>query len=173
MLALIAALSAANAGLRMALAGGPYSVKPTAFLVIVGGIIAGPIPGLIIGWLSMTISDLAMSAGFWTIEESVGMGTVGLLAGLLWHRSKNVSRFRLTIGGLFLTVFYDLFTAIVDSVVYSYPLIVSLMGLYVPFLAPALFPSPYPFGLVHEITTTLLCASIGPSLINQIRKFYR
>ena len=171
LLALIAALSAANAGLRIALAGAPYNVRPTAFLVIVGGIVAGPVPGLIIGWLSMTISDLAMSAGFWTIETSAGMAIIGLLAGLVWHRSSNLSRTRLTIGGLILTVLYDLFTAIIDAVVYSYPMLVSVMGLYVPFLAPGLFPSPYPFGFVHEVTTTVLCAAVGPSLISQIRRF--
>jgi len=67
-LTLIAALSAANVAFRFALAGGPPNVKPTAFLVIVAGIIGGPISGFAVGWLSMTVSDLAaFGAGIWTI----------------------------------------------------------------------------------------------------------
>jgi hypothetical protein len=33
--------------------------------------------------------------------------------------------------------------------------------------------SPYPFGLVHELTTAILLGTIGPSLIRQVRKIYR
>ena len=130
LLSLIAALSAANAAFRVGLAWGPPNVKPTAFLVIIGGIVAGPIAGFIIGWLSI----------------------------------------RMAIGGFLLTVIYDIGTAIVDSMVYRYPWMSAVMGLYVPFLMGGL--SPYPFGLVHEVTTALLCGTIGPSLVSEIRKFY-
>jgi energy-coupling factor transport system substrate-specific component len=172
LLSLIAALSAANAAFRVALAWGPPNVKPTAFLVIIGGIVAGPIPGFIIGWLSITLSDLAtpLGAGPWTIETSAGMAVVGLLAALLWHRSSNPTRLRMAIGGFLLTVIYDIGTAIVDSMIYQYPWVSAVMGLYVPFLMGGL--SPYPFGLVHEVTTALLCGTIGPSLVSEIRKFY-
>ncbi|MBZ5697429.1 MAG: ECF transporter S component [Acidobacteriia bacterium] len=170
LLTLIAALSAANAAFRIVLAGGPYNVKPTAFLTIIAGIVAGPIPGLIVGWLSMTISDLALGAGYWTIETSAGMAVVGLLAGLLWHRSSSLGRIRMTIGGYLLTMLYDLFTAVVDALIYSYPWQASVAGLYVPFLTGS--PTPYPFGFAHEITTAVLCLAIGPALVSRIRKVY-
>lgn len=172
LLALVAALSAANAALRVGLAWGPPNVKPTVFLVIIGGVVAGPVPGFIIGWLSMTISDIAtpLGAGYWTIETSALMAVVGLFSGVLWHRSSNISRIRMAVGGYLLAVLFDIGTAIVDSVVYSYPLMASIMGLYVPFLSGGL--SPYPFGLALELTTAVLCGTIGPSLIAQIRKVY-
>jgi energy-coupling factor transport system substrate-specific component len=167
----VATLSAANAAFRIALAGGPPNVKPTAFLIIVGGIVAGPFPGFVIGWLSMMMSDLAtpLGAGPWTIETSAGMAIVGLLAGFLWHRSNNISRVKMIVGGYLLTMLFDIGTAIVDSYVYGLPLLASVMGLYVPFLIGL---SPYPFGFAFEITTAVLCGTIGPSLISQIRKIY-
>lgn len=172
LLAMIAALSAANVAFRIALAGGPPNVKPTTFLIIVGGVVAGPLAGFLIGWLSMTISDLAspFGAGPWTVETSAAMAVVGLLAGLLWHRSTDINRVRFVLGGFLLTMLFDLATAVVDSFVYSYPLIASVMGLYVPFIMGGL--SPYPFGLAHELTTAVLCGTIGPSLISRIRKLY-
>jgi uncharacterized membrane protein len=172
-LALIAAFSAANAAFRVGLAWGPPNVKPTAFLIIIAGAVAGPLPGLVVGWLSMTISDLAtpLGAGPWTIETSAGMAVVGLLAGLLWSRSSNIGRLRMAIGGYLLTVIFDIGTALVDSAVYQYPWQAAVLGLYVPFIMGGL--SPYPFGFAHELTTAILCATIGPSLIRQIRKMYQ
>ncbi len=172
LLALIATFSAANAAFRIALAGvSPPNVKPTAFLIILAGIVAGPLPGFVVGWLSMTISDLALGAGPWTIETSAGMAVVGLLAGLLWHRSGNINRMRLAVGGYLLTMTYDVGTALADSVIYHFPWVASVLGLYVPFIMGGL--SPYPFGFAHEITTAVLCGTIGPSLISQIRKIYQ
>ena len=171
-LTLIAALSAANVAFRFALAGGPPNVKPVAFLVIVAGIVGGPVSGFAVGWLSMTVSDLAaFGAGIWTIETSSGMALIGLLAGFLWHRVAVPNRWKMALGGLLLTVIYDVGTSLVDALLFSYPVWPAVLGLYVPFLAGSI--SPYPFGLLHELTTTILLGTIGPSLIAQIRKVYR
>jgi energy-coupling factor transport system substrate-specific component len=171
LLALIASFSAANAAFRIGLAGGPPNVKPTAFLIIIAGIVAGPVSGFVVGWLSMTISDLALGAGPWTLETSAGMAVVGLLAGLLWHRSAKINRVAMIVGGYLLALMYDLGTAIADSFIYHFPLIASVLGLYVPFITGGL--SPWPFGFAHEITTAVLCGTIGPSLVSQIRKIYQ
>jgi len=171
LLALIASFSAANAAFRVGLAGGPPNVKPTAFLIIIAGIVAGPLPGFVVGWLSMTISDLALGAGPWTIETSAGMAIVGLLAGLLWHRSSNIGRMKMAVGGYLLAMIFDIGTAVADSMIYHYPWIASVVGLYVPFITGGL--SPYPFGFAHEITTAVLCGTIGPSLTGRIRKVYQ
>jgi hypothetical protein len=171
-LTLIAALSAANVAFRFALAGGPPNLKPIAFFVIIAGIIGGPVSGFAVGWLSMTVSDLAaFGAGIWTIETSGGMAIVGLLAGLIWHRVVLPSRWKMVLGGFLLTVMYDVGTSVVDAFLFSYPAWPAVLGLYVPFLAGSV--SPYPFGLVHELTTAILLGTIGPALVSQIRKVYR
>lgn len=170
-LALVASLSATNVAFRVILAGGPPNIKPTAFLVIVGGIIGGAIPGLFVGWLSMMLSDLYFGAGIWTIGTSAGMAAIGLLAGLSWHKAKHLGRWNLALGGFLLTMFFDVGTSLADALLFNYPWWTSLLGLYIPFVFSSF--SPYPFGLVHELTTALLLSLIGPSLITQIRKFYR
>lgn len=171
-LTLIAALSAANVAFRFALAGGPPNVKPVAFLVIVAGIVGGPVSGFAVGWLSMTLSDLAaFGAGIWTIETSGGMALIGSLAGFVWHRIAAPNRWKLALGGFLLTVIYDIGTSVVDALLFSYPVWPAVLALYVPFLGGSI--SPYPFGLLHELTTAILLGTIGPSLIAQIRKVYR
>jgi len=172
-LALIASLSAANVVFRFALAGGPPNVKPVAFLVIVAGVLGGPIVGLSVGWLSMTVSDLAspFGAGLWTIETSAWMALVGLAAGRFWSRSQKLTRWRLAVGGFILTVIFDIGTSVMDSFLFNYPWLPAVLALYVPLISGS--PSPYPFGLAHELTTATLLATVGPPLVRQIRKVYR
>lgn len=170
-LALVASISAANVAFRFALAWGPPNVKPIVFLVIVGGIVGGPFAGFAIGWLSMTLSDLvSFGAGIWTLETSSFMAIVGLLAGLFWHRANSPSRWKLTVGGFLLTLIYDIGTSVADAFLFRYPWLPSVLALYVPFLSGGV--SPYPFGLAHELTTAILLAVIGRSLIARIRKIY-
>ena len=169
-IAFVAALSAANAAFRVVLLGGPPNVKPTAFLVIISGIIGGPLSGIAVGWLSMTLSDLYFGAGIWTIETSAWMAVVGLLAGLLWHKSNRLNRWIMALGGFLITVVFDIGTSITDAVLFHYPVWVSIAGLYVPFIVPG--ASPYPFGFVDELTTAILMSLMGPSLVSRIRKFY-
>lgn len=169
-IAFVAAFSAANAAFRVLLTGGPPNVKPTAFLVIVSGIVGGPIAGAAVGWLSMSLSDLYLGAGVWTLETSTGMAVVGLLAGLLWQRSPRLSRKGLAVGGFLLTMFFDIGTSIADAIIFQYPIPIALAGLYVPFITPGM--NPYPFGWVDELTTATLLGIMGPSIVSRIRKFY-
>ena len=169
-IAFIAAFSATNAAFRVLLASGPPNVKPTAFLVIVSGIVGGPYAGAAVGWLSMTLSDIYLGPGVWTLETSAGMAIVGLLAGLLLQKSLHLTRTGLMVEGFLLTVIFDVSTSIADAIIFHYPILVALAGLYVPFIMTGL--SPYPFGWVDELTTTTLLGLIGPSLVSRIRRFY-
>lgn len=173
LLALIASLSAANVAFRFALSWGPPNVKPIAFLVIVAGIVGGPAAGFAVGWLSMAVSDLVgpYGAGVWTIETSSAMAFVGLLAGWMWHKAISFNRWKMAVGGFILTMIFDIGTSIVDALLFNYPWFTAVLALYVPFLTASV--SAYPFGLAHELTTAVLLAAIGPSLIVRIRKVYR
>ena len=145
-------------------------MKPTAFLVMISGIIGGSLSGVAVGWLSMNLSDLYFGAGIWTIETSAWMAVVGLLAGLLWHRSNRLNRWFMAFGGFVITMIFDIGTSISDALLFHYPVWASIAGLYVPFLITGV--SPYPFGFVNEITTAILMSLMGPSLVSRIRKFY-
>ncbi len=173
LLALVASLSAANVAFRFALAGGPPNIKPVAFLVIVGAVVGGPIAGIAVGWLSMTVSDLAgpYGAGIWTIETSSFMAVVGLLAGLLWHQATAFNRWKMAVVGILLTVIFDVGTSVVDALLYGYSWWGALLALYLPFMGGSV--SPYPFGLAHELTTGVLLGTIGPPLILRMRKVYQ
>lgn len=142
-------------------------MKPVAFLALTAGIIGGPLTGLVVGAMSMFVSDLYFGGGFWTIINSASMGAIAFLAGLLWSRRANVTRAELVIGGFLLTAIYDVASSVIPAWIFGYSWWVAIMLLYVPFLVG--FGVMYPFGFVHEMTTAVLMGAIGPTIIGRVR----
>ena len=163
----MASLTGLNVAARIALAGGPPNVKPVAFLALTAGIIGGPLTGLVVGAMSMLVSDLYFGGGFWTIINSASMGAIAFLAGLLWSRRANVTRAELVIGGFLLTAIYDIASSVIPAWIFGYSWWVAVLLLYVPFLVG--FGVMYPFGFVHEMTTAVLMGAIGPTIICRVR----
>lgn len=154
---------------RIVLAGGPPNVKPVAFLCLTAGIIGGPVTGFLVGAMTMSVSDIYFGAGYWTLVDSACMGFIGLLAGFLWNGRINVRRIELVVGGFLLTAIYDVATSmILGPLIFGYSWWIALLGLYAPFLAG--YADFYPFGFVHELTTAVLMATIGPTLIGRVRQ---
>lgn len=144
-------------------------MKPVAFLCLTAGIIGGPPTGFLVGAMTMFISDIYFGAGYWTFINSVCMGLIGFLAGLLWNRRTNIRRTELVVGGFFLTVIYDVATSLIlGPLTFGYSWWIAILGLYAPFLTG--YAVVYPFGFVHELTTALLMAAIGPTLISRVRQ---
>jgi energy-coupling factor transport system substrate-specific component len=164
----MASLTGLNVAARVVLAGGPPNVKPVAFLCLTAGIIGGAATGFVVGSLSMLISDIYFGAGYWTIINSASMGVIGFLAGLLWSRRTNLPRTELAVGGFLLTATYDVATSVIPAWIFGYSWWVAIVLLYVPFLVG--FAVVYPFGFFHELTTAVLMAAIGPTLISRVRQ---
>jgi len=162
----MACFTALNVVARVALAGGPPNVKPVAFLAITAGIITGALGGLVVGGLSMVISDLYFGGGYWTIIDAASMGAIACLAGLLWNRREKISRLELVVGGFVLTAVYDIAVSVIPAWIFGYNWWIAILLLYIPFLAGGIV---YPFGLVHEFTTAVLMGAIGPALIGRVR----
>jgi uncharacterized membrane protein len=142
-------------------------------LTIVAGVVGGPAAGFAVGFLSMTISDFLtpFGPGPWTVETSAGMAVVGLIGGWLWYRAGSFKRWKLAVGGFLLTVLFDVGTSIADSLVFNYSWIGAIANLYLPIPSGGVIG--YPFGLADELTTAILLAALGPSLISRIRRIYR
>ena len=62
--------------------------KPTAALVIISGMCLGGESGFLIGAMSMFVSNLFFGQGPWTPWQMLAMGLLGLLAGVIFKKSK-------------------------------------------------------------------------------------
>ncbi|HEX6548522.1 MAG TPA: ECF transporter S component [Candidatus Dormibacteraeota bacterium] len=82
-LALLAALAAIDAGLRMALVTGIGGFSPIFFLVLCAGWVFGPSYGFLVGSFSLLVSALATGGiGPWVPYQVFAVGWVGAVAGL-------------------------------------------------------------------------------------------
>jgi energy-coupling factor transport system substrate-specific component len=83
MLALLAAIAAIDAGLRLALVSGIAGFSPIFFLVLCAGYAFGPSYGFQAGALALLVSAVATGGiGPWIPFQLFGVGWVGLVAGL-------------------------------------------------------------------------------------------
>src|SRR5579864_2811373 len=85
--ALLAAIAAIDAGLRLVLVTGIGGFSPIFFLILVSGYVYGPSFGFLAGSVALLASAVATGGiGPWLPYEMVGCGLVGLIAGLAGFR---------------------------------------------------------------------------------------
>lgn len=138
-------------------------VKPIAAVVIVSAVCLGAHKGYIVGAFSTFVSNFIFGQGMWTPFQMVALGTVGLLAGLIFRWLK-VNRYTLSIVGFVLaTVVYG---AIVDmsTVLSAYGNNVTLKG------ALSIYASGAVFSLVFGGATAVFLFLFGMPFITKIER---
>lgn len=138
-------------------------VKPIAAVVIVSAVCLGAHKGYIVGAFSAFVSNFIFGQGMWTPFQMVALGTVGLLAGLIFRWLK-VNRYTLSIVGFVLaTVVYG---AIVDmsTVLSAYGNNVTLKG------ALSIYASGAVFSLVFGWATAVFLFLFGMPFITKIER---
>lgn len=138
-------------------------VKPIAAVVIVSAVCLGAHKGYIVGAFSAFVSNFIFGQGMWTPFQMVALGTVGLLAGLIFRWLK-VNRYTLSIVGFVLaTVVYG---AIVDmsTVLSAYGNNVTLKG------ALSIYASGAVFSLVFGGATAVFLFLFGMPFITRIER---
>lgn len=138
-------------------------VKPIAAVVIVSAVCLGAHKGYIVGAFSAFVSNFIFGQGMWTPFQMVALGTVGLLAGLIFRWLK-VKRYTLSIVGFVLaTVVYG---AIVDmsTVLSAYGNNVTLKG------ALSIYASGAVFSLVFGGATAVFLFLFGMPFITKIER---
>lgn len=138
-------------------------VKPIAAVVIVSAVCLGAHRGYIVGAFSAFVSNFIFGQGMWTPFQMVALGTVGLLAGLIFRLLK-VNRYTLSIVGFVLaTVVYG---AIVDmsTVLSAYGNNVTLKG------ALSIYASGAVFSLVFGGATAVFLFLFGMPFITKIER---
>lgn len=138
-------------------------VKPIAAVVIVSAVCLGTHKGYIVGAFSAFVSNFIFGQGMWTPFQMVALGTVGLLAGLIFRWLK-VNRYTLSIVGFVLaTVVYG---AIVDmsTVLSAYGNNVTLKG------ALSIYASGAVFSLVFGGATAVFLFLFGMPFITKTER---
>lgn len=138
-------------------------VKPIGAVVIVSAVCLGAERGYIIGAFSAFISNFIFGQGYWTPFQMVALGTVGLVAGLIFKAVK-ANRISLSIVGFLLT--FALYGLIVDL---STVLMMSGDNLSLK-SALTVYASGLPFSLVFGLSTAIFLFVFGESFIKKLNR---
>lgn len=138
-------------------------VKPIAAIVIVSAVCLGSQRGYIIGAFSAFVSNFIFGQGIWTPFQMVALGTVGLLAGLVFQRIK-VNRYTLSVVGFFLASFVYGIIVDMSTVLSVYGNNITLKG------ALSVYASGAVFNLVFGVSTAVFLFLFGMPFITKIER---
>lgn len=131
------------------------NVQPVTTIIIIGGIILGPIPAIILAILITYLSNLFLGMGIWTIGQIIAWSSIGLLSGLL-------GKLKLKLSTL---VLFSILTG------YLYGFIISLTtytvaGKFLPYYLAGL-----PFDTYHALGNGLFMAILYPTVSMLLYKY--
>lgn len=138
-------------------------VKPIAAIVIASAVCLGSQRGYIIGAFSAFVSNFIFGQGIWTPFQMVALGTVGLLAGLVFQRLK-VNRYTLSVVGFFLASFVYGIIVDMSTVLSVYGNNITLKG------ALSVYASGAVFNLVFGVSTAAFLFLFGMPFITKIER---
>lgn len=138
-------------------------VKPIAAIVIASAVCLGSQRGYIIGAFSAFVSNFIFGQGIWTPFQMVALGTVGLLAGLVFQRIK-VNRYTLSVVGFFLASFVYGIIVDMSTVLSVYGNNITLKG------ALSVYASGAVFNLVFGVSTAVFLFLFGMPFITKIER---
>lgn len=138
-------------------------VKPIAAIVIASAVCLGSQRGYIIGAFSAFVSNFIFGQGIWTPFQMVALGTVGLLAGLVFQRLK-VNRYTLSVVGFFLASFVYGIIVDMSTVLSVYGNNITLKG------ALSVYASGVVFNLVFGVSTAVFLFLFGMPFITKIER---
>ncbi len=160
-LVLLACMSALAVASRAAFYAFP-TVKPMCAIVIITAVSFGAQTGFVCGALSMFASNFIFGQGMWTPFQMLAMGTVGLLAGLIFQSEKlRDNRFTLAIiGGLLGFAVYGAIVDISSVLMMTNEFSLSKIAL--------IYASGLSFNISHGVTTAVILLIAGKIFIEKL-----
>lgn len=68
------------------------NIQPTTFLVIMSGMVLGPLPGFMVGAISAVVSNSFLGHGLFTIWQMLAWSLAGGISGLLFYKKECLSK---------------------------------------------------------------------------------
>lgn len=82
------------------------NVQPATAIIIISGILMGPVAAFILAILITFLSNMLLGMGIWTVWQILSWGIIGILSGLLGKYLQRIPMYMLAIYGVFCGYFY-------------------------------------------------------------------
>jgi energy-coupling factor transport system substrate-specific component len=161
--ALIGILGAITAASRIPFAALP-NIKPCTFLIIVSGLVFGALAGAMVGSMTAGVSNLFFGQGPWTAWEMVAWAMVGMVAGYLGKRMKEITVRDIVLLGIVLGMAYNTLMDFSSWITFYK----SDPNLFVP-----TFVAGLPFGALHVFGNVVFALILGKPVLTMFQRFQR
>ncbi len=113
------------------------SFKPIAAIVIISGIALGYEAGFMVGSLSAFISNFYFGQGAWTPFQMVSFGLIGLIAGLIFKKNRNLLLILIygALSGVLFSLIMDIWTVISIDNAFVFERYFAVLTLGLPYMA--------------------------------------
>lgn len=133
------------------------NVQPVTAMVIITGILLGPMAGIIIAILATFLSNMLLGMGLWAVWQIVTWGLIGFIAGLIGKFFSNVSIIFLLIFGVFAGYLYGF---VISLTTYQ------VTGKFWPYYLAGL-----PFDTNHAIGNFVFILLLYPTIVFLTKKY--
>ena len=161
--ALIGILAAITAASRIPFAALP-NIKPCTFLIIVTGLVFGPLAGAMVGAITAAVSNMFFGQGPWTAWEMVAWGMVGLASGYIGSKMKEITVKDIIILGIVLGMAYNTLMDFSSWITFYR----SDPNLFIP-----TFVAGLPFGALHVFGNVVFAMILGKPVLMLFQRFKR
>ncbi|MGJ9456851.1 ECF transporter S component [Oceanobacillus sp. CF4.6] len=124
------------------------NVQPVTALIIICGIILGPLSAILLAIVTTFLSNMLMGMGIWTLWQIISWGIIGVLSGLLSKIFKRVP--------LFITVLFAVFSG------YLYGFVISLTNYQITGQFWPYYIAGLPFDTSHAIGNAVFIILLYP-----------
>ncbi|WP_343032903.1 ECF transporter S component [Virgibacillus doumboii] len=153
LLALLAALAVVG---RAAFAFIP-NVQPVTSLIIICGLLLGPLAAIILAGLTTFLSNMLLGMGVWTVWQIVSWGLIGLLSGLLGKYPRKIP--------IWIIVLFSIFSG------FLYGFVISLMTYSVAGQFWPYFIAGLPFTVNHAVGNAIFMIMFYPAIVHLFKKY--
>jgi energy-coupling factor transport system substrate-specific component len=133
------------------------NVQPVTSIIIICGIVLGPIAAIFLTLLTTFLSNMLLGMGIWTIWQVVSWSIIGLISGLLGKAKFKMSMPILIIYAIFCGYFYGL---IISLTTYQ------ITGKFLPYYLMGL-----PFDTYHAIGNAVFMLLLYPIIPYFFKKY--
>ncbi|QLH75258.1 MAG: ECF transporter S component [Methanomassiliicoccales archaeon] len=159
--ALIGILAAITAASRIPFAALP-NIKPCTFLIIVTGLVFGVLAGAMVGSMTAFVSNMFFGQGPWTAWEMVAWAMVGMIAGHLGQRMKEITVKDVVLLGIILGMAYNTLMDFSSWITFYK----ADPDLFIP-----TFVAGLPFGALHIFGNVIFALVLGGPTIKIFQRF--
>lgn len=133
------------------------NVQPVTSIIIISGIILGPLAAIILSLVTTFLSNMILGMGIWTIWQVISWALIGFISGIIGKYSQKIPLYRIVLLSIVSGYFYGFVISLTNY---------QVAGKFLPYYLAGL-----PFDTYHAIGNAIFIILLYPIISYFLRKY--